>query len=82
MNTAENHSTKAPDIHGKRLEQRMRVKPGRRLIYLMPNLELDEPEETPYLIKLSSDVWVNVFGPPLTGEEIQALRDELGVRER
>jgi len=49
-----------------RLEQRMGVKPGPRLIYLMPNLEPDEPEETPYLVKLSSDVWAHVFGAPLS----------------
>jgi hypothetical protein len=29
-----------------KLEQRMGVKPGPRLIYLTPNLELNEPEET------------------------------------
>lgn len=59
-----------------RLEQRMGVKPGPRLIYLMPNLEPDEPEETPYLVKLSSDVWAHVFGAPLSDEEIRNLREE------
>jgi hypothetical protein len=59
-----------------RLEQRMGVKPGPRLIYLTPNLEPDEPEESPYLVKLSSDVWAHVFGAPLSDEEIRNLREE------
>jgi hypothetical protein len=54
----------------------MGVQPGPRLIYLTPNLELDEPEETPYLVKLSSDVWAHVFGAPLSDEEIRNLRKE------
>jgi hypothetical protein len=76
VNTAENHSTKAPDIHGKRLEQRMGVKPGPRLIYLTPNLGPDELEESPYLVKLSSDLWAHVFGAPLSDEEIRKLREK------
>ncbi len=61
-----------------RLEQRMAVKPGPRLIYLIPNLEAEEGEETPYFVKLSSEVWAHVFGRPLSTEEVKKLKDEFG----
>ena len=57
-----------------RLEQRMGVKPGPRLIYLTPNLEDADAEETPYQFRISSGVWASVFGGPLTDEEIRKLR--------
>ena len=61
-----------------RLEGRIGVKPGPRLIYVT-NLEPDEPEESPFLIKLSSELWANVFGAPLTDkEEIRALKERFG----
>ena len=59
----------------KQLEQRTGTTPGPRLIYLT-NLEPDEPEETPYLIKLSSHIWAHVFGAPLSDDEIRNLREE------
>jgi hypothetical protein len=65
-----------------RLEQRTAIKHGPRLIYITPNLELDEPEETPYLVKLSYDIWANVFGAPLSDEGIRALRHEHEEMER
>jgi hypothetical protein len=61
-----------------RLEQRIAVKPGPRLIYLMPNLEADEGEETPYCVKLSSEVWAHVFGRPLSSDEVKKLKAEFG----
>ena len=48
-----------------RLERRTTVKVGPRLIYITPNLEPHEIEESPYLVKLSSDLWAHVFGAPL-----------------
>ena len=60
----------------KRLEQRMGVKPGPRMIYLTPNLEDADGEETPYQFRISSGVWASVFGEPLTDEEIHKLREE------
>lgn len=57
-----------------RLEQRVEVKPGPRLIYLMPNLEDADGEETPHQFRISSGVWASVFGGPLTDEEIRKLR--------
>jgi hypothetical protein len=59
-----------------RLEERIRVKPGERLIYFMPNLEEDEPAESPGLVKLSPEVWAHVFGPWLSRVEIEKLREE------
>ena len=44
-------------------------KHGQRLIYVMPNLEEGECEETPYMVKISSDLWAHVFGGPLTDKE-------------
>ena len=61
-----------------RLEQRMAVKPGPRLIYLMPNQEAEEGEETPYRVKLSSEVWAHVFGRPLSSDEVKKLKAEFG----
>ena len=61
-----------------RLERRMGLKPGPRVIYLMPNLEADEGEETPYCVKLSSEVWAHVFGRPLSNDEVKKLKDEFG----
>ena len=61
-----------------RLEQRMGVKPGPRVIYLMPNLEAEEGEETPYCVKLSSEEWAHAFGAPLTEDDIRKLRVEYG----
>ena len=59
-----------------RLEKRLEIKPGPRVIYLMPNLEADEPEETAYLVKLSSEVWAHVSGPGLSTSEIEKLKEE------
>lgn len=59
-----------------RLENRLGARPGPRLIYLAPNLEEGEGKETPYFVKLSSEVWVHVFGRPLTEEEVWKLRKE------
>ena len=61
-----------------RLERRMALKPGPRVIYLMPNLEADEGEETPYCVKLSSEVWAHVSGRPLSTEEVKKLKEEFG----
>jgi hypothetical protein len=61
-----------------RLERRIGLKPGPRLIYLMPNLEADEGEETPYRVKLSSEVWAHVFRRPLSSDEVKKLTDEFG----
>ena len=58
-----------------RLEQRMGVKPGPRVIYFMPNLE-EDGEDTPYHFRISAEVWASVFGEPLTDEEIRKLRRE------
>ena len=58
------------------MEQRTQIKQGRRLIYITPNLQPDELQESAYLIKLSSDVWARVFGDPLSDEEIRKLREE------
>jgi len=60
----------------KKLEQQVRPKAGFRLIYFIPNLEPEEPEETPWRIKLSADIWAHVFGEPLNEEEIRDLRQE------
>jgi hypothetical protein len=60
-----------------RFEQRMGTKRRPRLIYLTPNLERDESEETPYSVKISSELWAEAFGGgPLTSEEIRQLREE------
>jgi hypothetical protein len=59
-----------------RLERRTTVKVGPRLIYITPHLEPDELEESPYLVKLSSDLWAHVFGAPLNDDEIRKLREE------
>ena len=52
----------------------MRHRP--RLIYITPDLQRNELEESPYLVKLSSGVWAHVFGAPLSDEEIRKLREE------
>ena len=59
-----------------RLEQRMGTKPGPRLIYFAPNLEEGEGDESPYMVKISSDLWAYVFGGPLTDKESHQLREE------
>jgi hypothetical protein len=59
-----------------RLEQRMGTKHAPRLIYLTPNLEGDETEETAYSVKISSELWAEAFGGPFTKEEIDKLREE------
>ena len=59
-----------------RLEKMARVKQGPRLIYIGPNLEDGEGEETPYMVKISSELWAHVFGAPLSVEEIRKLREE------
>jgi hypothetical protein len=61
-----------------RLEQQTRAKPGAPLIYLMPNLEEGEGQETPYSVKISSELWAHAFGAPLTEDDIRELRVEYG----
>ena len=59
-----------------RLERRTGVKCGPRTIYITPNLESEDPEETPYLVKLSTDLWANVYGEPLSDDGVRKLRQE------
>jgi hypothetical protein len=59
-----------------RIEQRMGTKSGPRLIYIMPNLEGDESEETPYSVKIAPRMWAESFGGPFTTAEIDRLREE------
>ena len=60
-----------------RLEEKLETKPGPRLIYLTPNLEGDETEETAYSVKISSEVWAYVFSSgPFTTEEVDKLREQ------
>ena len=40
----------------------------------MPNLEYEEPDETPYSAKITSEMWAHSFGGPLRDQEIAALR--------
>jgi len=40
-----------------RLERETRPKFERQIIYLMPNLKLEEPDETPYSAKITSKLW-------------------------
>ncbi len=60
-----------------RLEQRMGAKREQRFIYIMPNLEEEEDQETPYCVKISADLWAHAIGGgPFTNEEIRRLRQE------
>jgi hypothetical protein len=61
-----------------RIEQRMGMKSRQRMIYLTPNLEGDKAKETPYAVKISSQVWAHVLGNsgPFTNEEIAKLREK------
>jgi len=65
-----------------RLERRTEIKAGPRIIYFAPNFEPDDLEESPYLIKLSSDVWAHVFGSPLSDQEIRKLREDYEKEHR
>jgi hypothetical protein len=65
-----------------RLEQRMGTNHRPRLIYITPNLEEDESEETPYSVKISSELWAEAFGGPFTREEIGKLREEYAEERR
>jgi hypothetical protein len=67
------------DIRLGRLEQRMGVKQRRTVIYITPNLEKDEGEDTPYEVKISSVLWAHAFGGgSFTEDEILWLREEYG----
>ena len=60
-----------------RLEQRTGMKSRQRIIYLTPNLQGDRAKETPYAVKISSEVWAYVFSSgPFTTEEVDKLREE------
>lgn len=59
-----------------RLEEMVVPKHGPRLIYIMPNLEEEEPEEGPGLVKLSSSCWAHVFGEPLIPDKIWRLKQD------
>jgi hypothetical protein len=62
-----------------RLEVKYNTSCGQRFVYILPNLEEDEDEETPYQIKLSSDLWAHAIrGGPFTAEEIDELRNTYG----
>jgi hypothetical protein len=59
-----------------RLEEKLLAKHGPRLIYIHPNLGEGE-EETPYQVKVSSELWAYAMGGgPFTEEEIRQLREE------
>lgn len=60
----------------RRLEKRSGTNFARRIIYLHPNLEAEEPDETPYCAKITSELWAYSFGGPLKDEEIADLRAE------
>jgi hypothetical protein len=65
-----------------RLERRAEIRPGSRIIYLTPNLDSEEPEEDPYLVKLSPDVWAHIAGPPLSEAEVRQLKKDYEEKHR
>jgi hypothetical protein len=64
------------DRRVQRLEKMAGLKLEPRFIYFAPNLEEDEGDETPYFVKVSSEVWVDVFGGRLCSEEIKKVKEE------
>jgi hypothetical protein len=58
-----------------RLEKETGADKG-QMLYLGPNLESDEEEETPWSIKISPGLWATAFGAPFSGEQIEQLRAE------
>jgi len=48
----------------------MGLKQGKQLIYIRPNLERDDREETPWSIKISAGVWATAFGASFSFEDI------------
>jgi hypothetical protein len=63
----------------KRLEETTRANREERFVYILPNLEEEEDEETPYRVKVSSKLWAHAIrGGPFTDEEIQSLRQKYG----
>jgi len=60
-----------------RRHQKLRQKHEQRFIYILPNLEEEEDEETPYKVKISSDLWAHAMaGGPFTSDEIRELREK------
>jgi hypothetical protein len=57
-----------------RLKEALGVKRLRRFIYITNLLEEGEGEETPYTVKVSSELWPHATGGPFTSDEIRALR--------
>lgn len=64
-----------------RLEQRLSAQHGeQQLVYVGPNLESDDSEETPWSVKIAPGVWAMAFGARFTAEQIDALRKEYALR--
>jgi hypothetical protein len=45
-----------------------------QLVYLGPNLESDDAEETPYSVRIEPGVWAEAFGRPFESEAIAKLK--------
>ena len=58
------------------IEQRLEPAHGSQLIYITPNLEEDEPADTPYSVKISPSLWAYAFGRAFSPEDIRQLRRE------
>jgi hypothetical protein len=51
------------------------------LIYFAPNQEV-ERDETPYMVKISSEVWAHVFGGPLCARRFTSFDKMYTKRNR
>ena len=59
-----------------RLKEALGVKRLRRIIYITNLLEEGEGEETPYAVKVSSELWTHATGGSFTSDEIRELREK------
>src|SRR5262249_30903456 len=59
-----------------RLEKRIGTRVGPQLIYITPNLQPDDSEETPWSVRVAPGVWAKAFGAPFSSEDIERLRRE------
>jgi len=63
------------------LEEKLGVNRLRRVVHITNLLEGGGGEETPWAVKVSSELWAYAAGAPFTKEEILRLAEEYGKEQ-
>jgi hypothetical protein len=71
---------KALEIRLNRLEDKLGLKPSLYHHIVITNVPPEDAVESPYLVKISSELWAEAIGGSFTTEQINELRKQYADR--